>query len=323
MDSIRQAFVLGAGLGKRLRPLTESVPKPMVPLWNKPLLTYAFDHLIEDAGTERFLVNTHHRAEVYDHQFPEGTYRDRTLAFRHEPVLLETAGGIANIIDWLPDGDESFFVYNGDILTDLPLGPAIEAHEKSGALVTLILRSEGSALHIAWDEASGRVIDIHNQLGRTEDFPGFQFTGLYLVRPTFLRFLTPGKIESVIWPFLKAIEEGGGNVGGVVIDEGSWMDLGTRQSYLEASVALAEDPSFPRYGRRPEMTRIDSTAEIETGALVDGASVVGPGCRLAAGSELTRSILWSDCSVSAGARVESCIARNATAIDESASELDF
>ena len=322
MDPIRHAFVLGAGLGKRLRPLTETVPKPMIPLWNKPLLTYAFDHLIADAGTERFMVNTHHCAEVYDETFPGGDYRGKSLDFRHEPVLLETAGGIANVADWLPRGDESFFVYNGDILTDLPLGPAIEAHQESGALVTLILRSQGTALHIAWDEASGRVADIHNMLGRTGDLPGYQFTGLYVVHPAFLDYLTPGKIESVIHPFLKAIEAKDG-VGGVVIDEGSWLDLGNRESYLKASVDLAESENFPRYGRVPEMQRIASAAQVEDGAEIDGASVIGPEARVEAGAVVKDSILWPGSEVGANARLEGCIVRPGTRIDSEATGQDF
>ncbi len=306
--TIRKAFVLGAGLGTRLRPLTESVPKPMIPLWNRPLLTWAFDHLIADAGTEAFMVNTHHCPEVYDAVFPERNWRGAALDFRHEPTLLDTAGGIANVVDWLPSGDESFFVYNGDILTDLPLGPAIEAHEKSDALVTMVLRSEGAALQVAWDEQSGRVADIRQATGRGEDLPRFQFTGIYLVRPAFLERLTPGKIESVILPFLDVIRDRDG-VGGVVIDEGDWSDLGNRETYLDASIGLAGNPRFPRYGKTQGSRRIHPGARIDPSATVDEATSVGEGVVVGAGAEVRESILWPGSHVASGARLHRCVVR--------------
>jgi len=129
--SIKKAFVLGAGLGTRLRPLTERLPKPLVPVWNRPLITYAFDHIISDLGIQDFMVNTHHCPSAYDDAFPDGKYGDASLSFRHEPVLLDTAGGIDNIRDWLGK-EEPFLVYNGDILTNLPLQKAWESHQESG-----------------------------------------------------------------------------------------------------------------------------------------------------------------------------------------------
>ena len=102
---VKKAFVLAAGLGTRLRPLTDTLPKPLIPVGLKPLITFAFDHLIADAGVEEFIVNTHHLAGAYAGAFPDGTYRGRPLHFRHEPVLLETGGGIRNVADLLAPGD--------------------------------------------------------------------------------------------------------------------------------------------------------------------------------------------------------------------------
>src|SRR5437867_5193526 len=140
MATITQAFVLGAGLGTRLRPLTEDLPKPLVPIFQKPLVTFAFDHLI-DIGITKFLANTHHQPERFAEAFPQSTYRDRRIQFFHEPDLLETAGGIANIVDSL--GNEPLLVYNGDILTDLPIGRLIDNHFRENNIVTLALRSGG------------------------------------------------------------------------------------------------------------------------------------------------------------------------------------
>jgi len=96
MAAIKQAFVLGAGLGTRLRPLTDELPKPLVPIFQKPLITFALDHLI-DIGIQEFVINTHRLPEAFAKAFPEKSYFGTSLRFVNEPVLLETGGGIKNI----------------------------------------------------------------------------------------------------------------------------------------------------------------------------------------------------------------------------------
>src|SRR5256886_15079772 len=123
MATITQAFVLGAGLGKRLRPLTDELPKPLVPIFQKPLITFALDHLI-DLGIESFIINTHRLPEAFDAEFAESRYRDRLIKLVNEPVLLETGGGIKNIEAEL--GNEPFVTYSGDVLTDIPVQPLID-----------------------------------------------------------------------------------------------------------------------------------------------------------------------------------------------------
>ena len=211
MPQITQAFVLGAGLGTRLRPLTADLPKPLVPIFQKPMITFALDHLIE-AGCEKFCVNTHHQPHCFAETFPEKSYRGRRLQFRHEPVLLETAGGIANVADLL--GDEPFLVYNADILSDLPIATLLEEHARAGNMVTLALRSGGGPRHVALDRESGQIADIRNMLatGRPEEFV---FTGIYAVEPEFQKWLQPGVKRSVIPVFLEMIRRGA-KLGGVI-----------------------------------------------------------------------------------------------------------
>ncbi len=228
-QDLRTAFLLGAGLGVRMRPLTDDCPKPLLPLGGRPLLTYAMDHLL-GVGVERFIVNTHHRAEAYGQAFPEGRWRGVPILFRHEPTLLDTGGGLKNIEDLLGE-EEMLLVYNGDILTDLPLERLIEAHMRNGAEASLALRSEGPLLNVAIDE-TGAVCDLRGRLGH----PGrrrCQFTGICMIRRRFLNRLIPGKIESVVEGFLRAITESPGSVAGVLIDEGSWRDIGSPAEYSQ------------------------------------------------------------------------------------------
>jgi NDP-sugar pyrophosphorylase family protein/aminoglycoside/choline kinase family phosphotransferase len=227
LAKIRTAFILGAGLGTRLRPLTEKLPKPLLPVGGRPLITYAMDHCLS-IGIGRFIVNTHHCAEAYDNAFPGWSRRGMPILFRHEPVLLDTAGGLKNIEDLLED-DETILVYNGDILSNLPLSQLVAAHAAGGREVTLALRSDGPLRNVCLD-ARGEICDLRDLLGN----PGVRrclFTGIFIVERRFLRRLLPGKVESTIPVFAEMIREAPGSVASVVIDEGSWEDVGDITAY--------------------------------------------------------------------------------------------
>jgi len=224
---INTAFILGAGLGTRLRPLTENMPKPLLPIGSRPMITYAMDHL-RAIGVQRFIVNTHHCPDRYQEAFPNGSWQGIPITFRHEPALLDTAGGIKNIEDLIAQ-DERIIVYNGDIITNLPLGPLINRHFDLRTHVTLTLRSRGPLLNVNID-SEGFICDMRNTLNR----PGIQsclFAGIYIVETAFLKHLSEGKIESIVLPLLESIKEDPRSVGGVVVDEGFWYDLGTIEEY--------------------------------------------------------------------------------------------
>jgi len=312
-----QAFILGAGLGARLRPLTEERPKPLVPVNNRPLITYALDHLVEELGVGSFLVNTHHRPERYPETFPEGDYRGRSIGFRHEPVLLDTAGGIDNVRDWLPT-DRSFVVYNGDILTDLPLRDAWDTHLRRGDVVTLVLRSGGDERRVGYDADAGWVVDLRGAL-RPEWEDRRQFTGIYFVSPAFLRFIRPGVIESVVSCFLEAIRAGE-RVGGVVVDEGEWSDLGDRETYLDALTLPAR--GFPAWGSEGVGERIAASASVDESARVDALSCLGDSAVVGAEARIEESILWAGARVEPGATLRRVVVRNGGAARGDLADVD-
>lgn len=305
MRGMQQAFILGAGLGTRLRPLTHHLPKPLVPLFHRPLAEWALE-ACHRAGLRRFAVNTHHLPACW-HEFgdedagnpcpPAGanglpavarSWHGCPLALYHEPDLLETGGGLKNIAAWI--GNEPLLVHNGDIFSTLPLDRLVAGHEESGLPVTLAVRSTGDARHIALDASATRVRDIRGKLGHADG--SHVFTGIYCVNPEFLDMLPPGEKVSVIPAFLKLAASG--RLGAVVLDDGLWLDLGDRSSYLEAHRTLALDlPVHPE-------ARVSPTAVVEH-------SVVGPHAVVEGGAVVRNSVLWPGARVSSGAELDRCI----------------
>jgi len=313
MQQIRNGFVLGAGLGTRLKALTEQRPKPLVPVVNKPLITYAFDHLL-DAGIERLVVNTHHRFEAYADAFPDGSYRNVPVEFRHEhPVVLETAGGIKNVEDLLRD--QPFIVYNGDILTDLPIEPAIRAHFDRGDEVTMILRSKDGPLQVACDVESGRIIDIGKRL-HAESAADFLFTGVYLINPEFFARIPPATKISVIPIFLEMIKAGA-RIGGIVIDDGHWWDLGTREQYLAVHTHLRTLATSERHAW------IDPSAKIAASAQLTGATAIGAGTHIGEHASLHDCIVWEGAEIAAGTLLNQCIVTAGARVDGIHSHADL
>ena len=238
---INTAFILGAGLGTRLRPLTDNLPKPLLPIDGRPIITYAMEHL-RSIGVQRFIINTHHCAEKYAEAFPKGNWQDIPLTFRHEQILLDTAGGIKNIEDLIAN-EERIIVYNGDIITNLPIAPLVDKHFAGQTEVTLALRSRGPLLNVNINK-DGYICDMRHTLKN----PGIQsclFAGIYIVEKKFLQRLESGRIKSIVLPLVKMIKENPRSVGGVIIDEGYWHDVGTLEEYEKLSKDGVSPVSFP------------------------------------------------------------------------------
>jgi NDP-sugar pyrophosphorylase family protein len=311
-----KAFVLGAGLGTRLRPLTDSRPKPLVPIHGKPLVTFAFDHLIAN-GISSFVVNSHHCPEAYEKHIPGNSYRGCPIAFRHEPTLLDTGGGIKNVEDLL--GGDPFVVYNGDVLADFPLRPVIARHIGSGFPATLILRASGGPLHIQCRD--GRVTDIRNSLGTSRD-PSFLFTGITVLSPEIFRHIPAGEIVSII-PVYLSLLRAGIPVGGAVVDAGLWHDLGTRDAYLDAHALLRPGgrrlsylpPDWPASGSAP--------SDVAASARLTGTCAIGRGASVGEGAVLDDCVLWENATVLPGSHLTRCIVRDGMTAGGTACSADF
>jgi mannose-1-phosphate guanylyltransferase len=300
MAAIKQAFVLGAGLGTRLRPLTEELPKPLVPIFQKPLITFALDHLI-DIGIDKLFINTHRLPETFAAAFPENRYAGIKLSFVNEPVLLDTGGGIKNIEAEL--GSEPFITYSGDVLTDVRLRPLIEEHFKRGNDVTLALRKTGLGSDIAVRD--NRVIDISKRYG----VPGeFDFANIAIWNRSIFARVPPKQRISFI-PIVRDWIGQGGKIGAVVLDEGQWFNLGSRAEYFEVHRAILEG-WHPAYVKGSDwLARAHPSAVVDPTAQLRGCSVVGEHCRVGAGALLEDTIAWPGSQIASNAKLFGCIVR--------------
>jgi NDP-sugar pyrophosphorylase family protein len=300
MGKISQAFVLGAGLGTRLRPLTDELPKPLVPIFQKPLITFALDHLI-GAGIDRILINTHRLPETFGAAFPGNRYSGLDLTFVNEPVLLETGGGIKNIESQL--GREPFITYSGDVLTDVPLQPLIDEHFSRGNDVTLALRETKLGSAIAFRD--GRVVDISGRHG----VPGnFDFANIAVWNSAIFDRIPPAQKISFI-PILRDWIPEGGKIGGVVLDKGEWFNLGSRAEYFDVHRAIQAGWQ-PSYIKERDWARpIHPSAAVDPTATLRGCSVVGKDCRVDAGARLEDTIVWPGSQIASNADLFGCIVR--------------
>jgi NDP-sugar pyrophosphorylase family protein len=300
MPVIKQAFVLAAGLGTRLRPLTDELPKPLVPIFQKPLVTFALDHLI-DIGIQKLFINTHRLPEAFDDAFPGHRYRNLSLTFVNEPVLLETGGGIKNLEREL--GNEPCITYSGDVLTDISLQQLIGEHSDKGNDVTLALRHTGLGSAIAVH--GNRVVDISNRYGVHGEF---DFANIAIWNPSVFSRIPPNQKISFI-PILGEWIGAGGKIGGVVLEDRKWFNLGSRTEYLDVHRTILSGWR-PNYAQGADWTAtVHQTACVDPSAQLRGCSVVGRDCWVGADVLLEDTILWPGAQIASKTELVGCIVR--------------
>jgi mannose-1-phosphate guanylyltransferase len=302
MNTITQAFVLAAGLGRRLRPLTDDLPKPLIPIFQKPLITFALDHLI-NVGVERFVINTHKQAELFENFFCDNEYEGHSVTLVHEPDLLETGGGIKNAERYL--GSDPFLTYSGDILTDINLQHLIDEHFRRGTDVTLALRNTGLASDVAFRDH--RVVDIANRYGATGNL---DFANVAVWNPSVFKQI-PSRQKISFIPIVADWIGTDGKIGGLMMNDGKWFNIGSRTEYLDVHRTILREPWMPYYIRtRDWPERIAKSATVDPSAEVRGCSVVGENCHVDAGAVLEDTILWPASQIASKSQLHGCIVRS-------------
>jgi mannose-1-phosphate guanylyltransferase len=316
---VRTAFVLGAGLGTRLRPLTGLIPKPLLPLYGKPLITFALDHLIA-FGVEKFIINTHHLPDEFTRFFSGSLYRGRKVTLVHEPELLETGGGIRNAAGWL--GQEPFLVYSGDVLTDIDLAALTDFHFQSASKVTLALRHTGLSTALSFDPETERVVDILGALG--SGMPGnVDFANISVWDPEMISKIPPNRKISFV-PVLCDAIRAGGRINGIVLDEQHWFNVGSRQEYLAIHRTISTAGWRPTYLTETDWpTTIDQSAVVSKGVEITGACWIGPRCRIEARASLQDVVVWPGSIIRSDTHLSQCVVAGAEVGPGTFSQRDF
>ena len=312
---ITEAFILGAGLGTRLRPLTEDVPKPLIPIFQKPLITFALDHLIA-VGVKSFVINTHHRAAAFDEFFANGDYRGHRVKLVYEPEILGTGGGIKNVEPFLTG--ELFITYSGDILTDVDLQRLLDEHFRAGNDVTLAVRETGFGRDVAMEGT--RVVDMTNRYGHAGRY---DFAGICVWTREIFERIPPARVVSYI-PILADWIGQGGKIGGVVLDEGEWFNIGSRREYLAVHRAIKVEnwkPAYVRDGHWP--VEVATSAQIDPTARLSGFYSVGPGCQIGPGATIEDTILWPGAQIASRSHLRKCIVRSQRKAQGDLSDIDI
>ncbi|MCA9540291.1 MAG: NDP-sugar synthase [Myxococcales bacterium] len=300
--------ILAAGEGTRLRPLSDHLPKPLVPLGGRPLLEHALDALAA-LGVQRVGINAFHLADAV----PRGlAHRPETIDYVFEQTLQGTGGGLRGIAAVLPRG--TMVAINGDALFDFDLAPLLARHRARGAMATLVLRE------VPPDAPFGRVgIDAGGRLQRIAEIDGPEparaerfgaYTGVQFIEPALLDALPDGPSDVLRSAYRARLAERAPLYGDFAPQGSLWLDVGTPDRYLEAHYALLSGqltaphlPPADAQGRR-----ISPAAHIDVGARLIGPCAVLAGARVEAGAQVgPGAFVDQGAVIRGGAIVEACV----------------
>ena len=309
-----RAVILVGGEGRRLRPLTDTRPKPMMSLVDRPFIHHQLDHLRRHGITD-IVFSCGYLPAAIEEYFGDGSGVGVSITYVVDPFPLGTAGAIANAREHL--GDDAVLVANGDILTDLDIGALLTAHRESGALGTIALTpvEDPSAFGLVRLHADRRVEEFLEKPSRDQLRPGEPFlinAGTYVLDPSLIAAIPVGVATSIERDTFPAVAAEGGLYG--FASDAYWRDIGTHGSYLSAhhDVLGARVRTDAVTGER----YLGTAVEIAPGARVDGLSSVGEGAVIGAGATVVASVLGAGARVGRGASLDGAIIGAGARIDE-------
>jgi mannose-1-phosphate guanylyltransferase len=313
-------MVMAAGLGTRLRPLTYEVPKPMVPVSNRPVMEHLL-MLLRAQGFEEVIANLHWFPETIEGRLGDGSSLGVELTYRFEEELLGTAGGVRNVGDWLTAGGDDFVVMAGDALTDIDVRALVEAHAANDGVVTMTVKRVQNVREygVVVTGSDGRVQGFQEKPDPAEALSDRANAMIYALNrevfdyfpekpdPDFANDVFPALLENDV-PFY------------VHDADAYWNDVGSIGEYLQGNldavagavrvepagelVEADADPDEPgehklgeARGGLPSGTEVDGRVlvgegvEVGEGVRIDGPAVLGDGCRIGDGAKVKSSVL--------------------------------
>jgi len=323
---------MSGGFGTRLRPLTCNIPKPMVPMMNKPMMQHIVS-LLKDHGIKDIVSTLFYQPEIITSYFGDGSRFGVTMQYRKAEADYGTAGSVRNASDFL---DERFIIISGDVLTDFDLTKAIEFHERKKAKATLVLTHSKNPLQfgVVISNNEGKITRFLEKPSWGEVFSDTINTGIYILEPEVLElipFQQEFDFSKNLFPLL--LERDAGLFG--YISDGYWRDVGNLNEYQEAHLDALDGQVHVEYegtksGRcyTGENTKILTNPEKIQGNVLIGKgctigkdvtlikSVIGDECVVEDGAVIRNSIIWSKSRIGRYAELSSCVLGNQTYVGD-------
>ena len=297
-----QALILAGGEGTRLRPLTSTVPKPVVPLVDRPFIAFMLDWL-RSHGVDDVVMSCGHLASGVRNVLGDGSAFDVRLRYMEEPRPLGTGGALKLAEPML---DERFLMLNGDVLTDLDLTAQIAQHEATGARGTLALTpvedpSAYGLVRLAGDHA---VTEFVEKPSADQIDTSNISAGAYVLERSVLELLEPGRpasIERDVFPRLV----GDGLYG--YVGEGYWMDIGTPDRYLQGTFDILEGTVATPVAARMGSGFSCVAGDVESAGRIIPSALVESGCRIGAHSQVGGRVVLEGATIGSGCTLSGCI----------------
>ncbi len=302
-----QAVILVGGQGTRLRPLTLTVPKPMLPLMNRPFLEFQIE-LCKRYGVADIILSTAYKPEVFAAHFGDGSALGVKLTYVTEEEPLDTCGAVKNVEQHIQG---TFLVFNGDVLSDLNLANLIAYHREKGGKATLYLTrvEDPTAYGLVPLDRRGRICEFLEKPSWDQVITDLINAGTYVLEPEVLDRVPAGECYSFERQLFPGLLEDGIPMYGFPSDA-YWLDIGTPAKYLQAHYDILRRMLPFRF--RGEMVRpsvwVEGEADISPEVSIFGPTVIGEGCRIAPHATVSSNcVLGPGCVVEEGAHLEGAV----------------
>ena len=331
-----KAMVMAAGVGTRLRPLTHIIPKPMIPIVNKPVLEHTLE-LLRKHNFSEVVINLHFYPQMIKDYFGDGRAWGLKIIYSQEKSLLGTAGGVKKVAKHF---DDTFVVMSGDGLTDIDLTKAVEFHKKKRSLATMVLKKVDSRFDygVTLIDQYKRIENFIEKPAWSDVFANTVNTGIYIFEPEIFNYIPKNTFYDFghdVWPALLKSKK---PIYGYEMNS-YWCDIGNLQEYKRAERDALEGKVGIRFSGNKlsagiwvgKNTRIHpqvkikapviigNDCRIEKGVVIDSFTTIGNNGLIHAGAQLGDCILWSGVRVSKGVRLRNCIIGNDAGINENIS----
>ena len=311
-----KAVVLVGGAGTRLRPLTYTTPKPLLPIANIPFVERQLDWLAE-YGVDEAVLSLGYLPEAFTRHFADERHGDMKLRFvvEHEP--LGTAGGIRFAAEGI---NERLVVCNGDVLTDLDLSAFVAFHEARGAEATISLTQvdDPSAFGVVPTRNDGEVIAFVEKPPRDQAPTNWINAGTYVLEPSALAAIPPRLNVSIERETFPRMLERPGRLYAMRSDR-YWLDIGTPTKYFDAQLDVLAGrvglPPTPDATEAAPGVWVEADAQVDPAAVLEAPVLLGAGCTVAAGARVVHSVVGRGCRIGANAVVRDSVVLEGVDVD--------